>query len=80
MWLGENSHTAVGYCTLETLPGFRLDPPRGKSVRCALCLLTKKDDEGSHSHKLEYNEPDQITHAVACMQKLRKLCSRIHPE
>jgi hypothetical protein len=77
---GESTHTAVGYCTLDTLSGFRLDPPRGKTMRCALCLLTKKDVEGLHIHKLEYIEPDQVAHAVACMQKLRKLCSKIHPE
>ncbi len=73
-------YTVVGYCSLDNLPGFRLDPPRGKTQRCALCMFTKMDKEGFHVHKLEYLEPDQITHAIACFQKLRNLSMRIHPE
>eukprot|EP00974_Lingulodinium_polyedra_P037654 3611626-Lingulodinium_polyedra.AAC.1 len=70
----------VGYCTLNNLPGFRLDPPRGTPMRSAICLVTKKDDEGLHIHKLEYVEPGQIDNAIACLQRLRKLCTRIRPE
>jgi hypothetical protein len=76
----QTGNTTVGYCTLDNLPGFRLDPPRGKTMRSAICLVTKKDDEGLHIHKLEYIEPDQVDNAIACMQKLRKLCKGIHPE
>ena len=73
-------HTLVGYCSLSNLAGFRLDPPRGKSERCALALFSKKDDEGLHIHKLEYVEPDQVSNAVHCMRKLRTLCKQIRPE
>ena len=72
-------NTTVGYCTVDTLPGFRLDPPRGKPTRCAICLFTENDDEGLHIHKLEHIEPDQVDNAIACTRKLRKLCKRIHP-
>ena len=74
------SNTAVGYCTFGSLPGFRLDPPRGKPMRYAVALFNKKDEEGLHIHKLEYIEPDQISNASKCIQKLRKLCTLIHPE
>ena len=68
------SHTLVGYCSMDSLPGFRLDPPRGKNFRVAVALFTKADEkEGLHIHKLEYIEPDQVNQAVLCMQKLRRL-------
>ena len=47
----------VGYRTLDDLLGFCLDPPRGRTMRCALVLFTKKNAEGFHIHKLEYIEP-----------------------
>lgn len=71
--------TLVGYCTLDSLPAFRLDPPRGKPFRFAVCLLNKKDDDSFHIHKLEYLEPDQFEDAKICFQKLRKFCKKIRP-
>ena len=73
------NHTLVGYCSMDSLPGFRLDPPRGKNLRVALVLFTKADDaEGLHIHQLEYIEMDQIKDATRCMQKLRKLSKGVH--
>jgi hypothetical protein len=72
------AHPAVGYCTLSSLPGFRLDPPRGKQMRYALLVCSKKDAEGLHIHKLEYVENSQIDAAVKCFRKLRKVCTLIH--
>ena len=72
------SHTLVGYCSMNSLPGFRLDPPRGKTCRVALVLFSSVDEtEGFHIHKLECIEPDQVNQAVACLQKLRTLCRRV---
>ena len=72
------NHTLIGYCSLGSLPGFRLDPPRGKNFRVALVLLSRADEkEGLHIHKLEYIEPDQVKNAVVCMQKLRELSKRV---
>ena len=73
-------HTVVGYCSLNNLAGFRLDPPRGKAARCALALFSKKDEGGLHIHKLEYVEPEQVTNAIHCMRKLRTLCKQVRPE
>ena len=73
------SHTLVGYCSMDSLPGFRLDPPRGKNFRVAVVLFTKADEkEGLHIHKLEYIEPEQVKEAVLCMQKLRRLSKCVH--
>ena len=76
---GASSYKTVGYCTLGNLPGFSLDPPRGKTRRCAIVLFHKKDEEGLHVHKLEHLEPDQVENAILCVQKLRKLCRGIRP-
>ena len=73
------SHTLVGYCSMDSLPGFRLDPPRGKTFRVAVVPFTKADEkEGLHIHKLEYIEPEQVKEAVLCMQKLRRLSKGVH--
>ena len=72
-------YTVMGFCTLDNLTGFNLDPPREKAFRCAICLFVKRDDDGFHIHKLEHIEPDQVDNAVLCMQKLRKLCKSIKP-
>ena len=72
-------HTLVGYCNLGDLPGFRLDPPRGKDFRVALVLINKVDDEGCHVHKSENIEPDQVDNAIKCMQRLRRMSKQIRP-
>ena len=73
------SFTLVGFCTLDNLPGFRLDPPRGKAHRYAICLISRREEDQFHIHKLEYIEQDQIDNATRCFQKLRKLCKAIMP-
>ena len=62
---------------MDNLPGFRLDPPRGKKFRVALALITKVDEEGFHVHKLEYIEAEHVDQAVECMRRLRKLSKSI---
>ena len=67
------SVSLVGYCTMDALPGFRMDPPRGRMHRYAMCSITKREGDTFHVHKLEYIEPNQIDDAVRCFQKLRSL-------
>ena len=76
---GDGIYTTVGYCSMGDLAGFRLDPPRGKQMRCALVLCTKKDKEGFHIHKLEIIEPDQVDNAIQCLRKLRTLSKKVQP-
>jgi hypothetical protein len=75
----EPSYTLMGLCTLDNLTGFRLNPPRGKAVRCAIFLFVKRDDEGFHVHSLKNIEQDQVDKAVLRMQRLRKPCRSIRP-
>ena len=76
---GDGIYTTVGYCSMGDLAGFRLDPPRGKQMRCALVLCTKKAQDGFHIHKLELIEPDQVDNAIQCLRKLRTLSKRVQP-
>ncbi len=69
----------VGYCSMDALPGFRLDPPRGRAHRFAMCSIIKREEDTFHVHKLEYIEPDQLEDATRCARKLRALCARIQP-
>ena len=73
-------HTLVGYCNLDDLPGFRLDPPRGRDFRVAIVLITRVDEEGLHIHKSENIEPDQVENAIKCMQRLRRMSKQIRPK
>ena len=73
------SYTLVGYCSMDGLSGFRLDPSRGKHFRVAAALLTKAGEkEGLQIHNREYIEPEQVKEAVLCMQKLRRLSKGVH--
>ena len=76
---GDRIYSTVGYCSMGDLAGYRLDPPRGKQLRCALVLCAKKDKEGFHIHKLELIEPDQVDNAIQCLPKLRTLSKRVQP-
>ena len=37
--LPTDNYTLVGYCTADNLPGFVLDPPRGKALRVVLVFF-----------------------------------------
>ena len=76
---GDRIYSTVGYCCMGDLAGYRLDPPRGKQLRCALVLCAKKDKEGFHIHKLQLIEPDQVDNAIQCLPKLRTLSKRVQP-
>ena len=78
--LPTDNYTLVGYCTADNLPGFVLDPPRGKAIRVALVFFffsKAHDTEGLQIHKLEVLEPDQVKDAALRMQKLRTLTMHV---
>ena len=73
------SYSMLGFCTLDHLSAFRLDPPRGKPTRCALCVISRREQDIFHILKLECLEPEQVTTAIDCIRKLRTLCKGIRP-
>ena len=72
--------TVTGFCTIDDILNFRLDPPRGKPSRTAVVLITKVEGKTCHVHKLEYVEPDDTDKAIKCFRKLRTLSKRIMPD
>ena len=73
------TYTVTGYCSMEELLNFKLDPPRGKGRRFAVVLISKVDSEGFLVYKQEHVEPADSEHAVACFRKLRALSAKIKP-
>jgi len=75
----EPTYSVLGFCTLDDLPAFQLNPPIGKANRCAVCVISRREGNAFHVHKLECLEPAQMDTAVTCFQKMRKLCSAVRP-
>jgi len=75
----EPTYSVLGFCTLDDLPAFQLNPPIGKANRCAVCVISRREGNTFHVHKLECLEPAQMDTAVTCFQKMRKLCSAVRP-
>ena len=75
----QNSFNLVGYCGEEDVMNFRLDPPRGKSFRAAVVLVSRMKETELQIHKLEYVEPGDVDNAIQCFRKLRTLSSQIMP-
>ena len=76
----QGAYTVTGYCSINDMPNFKLDPPRGKSQRTAVVLISKMDPEGYQVHKQEHIEPADAANACHCFRKLRALCTKIHPK
>jgi len=69
------SYDVLGYCALEHLLDFRLDPPRGRHHRVALVLISKTDKDGFHVEKLDHVEPTDEPNAITYFRKMRTLSS-----
>ena len=81
------SYSVTGYCTLENLQNFQLDPLRGQGPRHAIAFITsctKDDSPSDHKHcqleKVQLLDASQGANAVAVFQRLRRLTMRVNPE
>ena len=63
---------------MQDILDFKLDPPRGKTSRTAVVLISSVDTEGFQMHKQEYVEPGDSEAAVVCFRKLRLMCTKIN--
>jgi hypothetical protein len=72
------AYTVAGFCGMNDMLDFKLDPPRGKSSRVAVILISGMDSEGFQVHKQEHVEPADSDNAVACFRKLRLLSTKIN--
>ena len=61
---------------MENLAG-SVDPQRGISMRCVMCLFSKADEESLRFHKLEYIELENVEHAITRLQTIHNLCNQM---
>ena len=78
--LPSKTYDVIGYCGMEHLLDFKLDPPRGRQHRVALVLISKADQDGFHVEKLKHVEPTDEINAITCFRKLRTLSMGVRPD
>lgn len=71
--LTSKTYDVIGYCGMEHVLDFKLEPPRGRQHRVALVLISKAIQNGFHVDKLEHVEPTDEPNAITCFQKCRTL-------
>ena len=80
---GQYPFNLVGYCQLDDILDFKLAPPRGHRVGCAVVLLSEiKDEDGVRTlqlDKVEAIDPSQKENAIASFTRLRRSCMGLHP-
>ena len=73
----QKKHTLSAMCTLENLPQYRLDPPRG-GTQAALVTLTAKTDDSFVVESVQLLSSDEAAQAKQSLLKLLHLAIHIH--
>ena len=73
----QKKHTLSAICTLENLPQYRLDPPRG-GTQAALVTLTAKTDDSFVVESVQLLSSDEAAQAKQSLLKLLHLAIHIH--
>ena len=74
---GQKTHTLSAICTLENLPQYRLDPPRG-GTQAALVTLTAKTDVSFVVESVQLLSSAEAAQAKQSLLKLLHLAIHIH--
>ena len=74
---GQNKHTLSAICTLDNLPQYRLDPPRG-GTQAALVTLTAKTDVSFVVESVQLLSSDEAAQAKQSLLKLLHMAIHIH--
>ena len=74
---GQEKHTLSAICTLDNLPQYRLDPPRG-GTQAALVALTAKTDVSFVVESVQLLSSDQADQAKHSLLKLLHMAIHIH--
>ena len=74
----ENSNTVTihGYCSLDNLLNFKMDPPSRPKQRVCLLLITGCSAEGLAVHNVTHIDEGAVTEAEYFMKKMRTLGMR----
>ena len=87
---GRSTYNVTGFCTLEDMAKFDLNPPRGHSQRYGIAFITNCEDitqasasqpgiKSFHLDKLQILEQTEGPKAVLVFQRLRRLTMRLNP-
>ena len=74
---GQEKHTLSAICTLDNLPQYRLDPPRG-GTQAALVTLTAKTDVSFVVESVQLLSSDEAAQAKQSLLKLLHMAIHIH--
>ena len=74
---GQKTHTLSAICTLDNLPQYRLDPPRG-GTQAALVTLTAKTDVSFVVESVQLLSSDEADQAKHSLLKLLHMAIHIH--
>ena len=75
--LAGTKHTLSAICTLDNLPQYRLDPPRG-GTQHALVTVTAKTDDSFVVKSVQLLSSDEAAQAKRSLLKLLHLTMHIH--
>ena len=74
---GQKKHTLSAICTLDNLPQYRLDPPRG-GTQAALVTVTAKTDVSLVVESVQLLSSDEAAQAKESLLKLLHMAMHIH--
>ncbi len=80
------TYSVVGYCSLDDVLDFKIDPARGTSSRVALVLICGVEGSATGGTKTfsvvaaEHVEADQVADAQRVFSKLRNLAMRLRAD
>ena len=75
--LGHGKHTLSAICTLENLPQYRMDPPRG-GIQHALVIVTGKTDVSFVVESVQLLSPEEAVEAKQSLLKLLHMAMHIY--
>jgi hypothetical protein len=78
----EGGYRLKGYCEMDSLLDFKLDPPRGQSARAAVAVISQVEMNGTDFvlEAVEHVDQERVAHAVNTMKKLIKLSGLVETE
>ena len=75
-----NTVTIHGYCSLDNLLNFKMDPPSKAKHRVCLLLITASSPEAMTVHSVTHIDEASVTEAQYFIKKLRTLGMRAEPK
>ena len=65
-----------GYCSMDNVLEFKMDPPARAAERVCLLLITAAEPEALTVHSVTHIDPGAVHEAKYCLKKMRSLGMR----